>query len=295
MASSTGRVGPNGERSRRVRIRHIAVWSAICLLSVSPLFALDLAFGLKGGLNLSAWRGAESFETDVYTGYPQQVDPYEYRSVKFGPNAGLFVGIKPLEFLEIQPEVAVSVKGLREVDRASAGYSTAKFVQSTSVTYLEFPVLLKLLVQGLYSVAGFYTGPALAVRTAVGGYARLTIDGDSDRENYTSAMIDTLNDMLARVDFGLASGIMFHVGRGPVKFVIDFRYTHGFAQVYDNIDLAREGAVESGDWDLVELLDDMGVPKHRNMNFSTLIGFCYDFSEPKGWGREIVPGPGDRW
>ena len=78
---------------------------------------------------------------------------------------------------------------------------------------------------------------------------------------------------------------MFQFGKGTTKFVLDLRYTHGLLNVYENNDAAIELARKSGDTETANALQTIGVPAHKNMNFSAGIGIIISMKMPE-WQKE---------
>ena len=179
---------------------------ALCFIFSLTFFCsaadIGVSMGVKGGLNVSTWRGAEKA---TYTAYGNQetADPYQYRTIKPGGYGGVFVEVSFLKWLALQPEVFFTAKGIRFKDETSSYGHTAKYVEVTSVRYIEIPLLLKLMVEGFEATAAFYAGPALAFRVGAGGYARLTVDGEKDTETYPQDVITAMDEMHAKTDFGI--------------------------------------------------------------------------------------------
>jgi hypothetical protein len=96
----------------------------VCIAQEKIDFSQKLAFGIKGGLNLS----------NVYDSKGEEFTA----DAKLGLAAGAFLSIPIGEFLGIQPEVLVSQKGFQATGRILG--SAYSFTRTT--TYLDVPLLV---------------------------------------------------------------------------------------------------------------------------------------------------------
>jgi len=165
----------------------------------SVAVAQDVAYGVKGGINLAT----VSFDPEL---------PVDY-GLRLGIVAGAFVSLPLGSRLAVQPEALFSQKGAAvDADGVDA---------TLRLDYLEIPVLLK------YSLSGARTpgrhcvfvfgGPAVAFKIraeASATFGEETIDDDVDED-------------IENVDLGVAFGAGVSFGR----VTIDGRYTLGLSNI----------------------------------------------------------------
>lgn len=243
-----------------------------------PSFAINISFGVKGGLNFSSWRGADDSEFDNQN-VGDQIGPYEDRTVKLGPNIGLFLNLRLFKLFEIQPEIVYSSKGIRQEEENTLPVGPSKMVYVTSISYIEFPLLFKFVIPRSISENKricIFAGPVYARLLNVSGYSRITNNGETDKQKMSSSIKKIMSGMLEENDFGISFGIMFKVGKGPGRFIFDLRCTPGFIQIYDTVEPLDGGVGAEVETYTIANAGSNNIPGHKNLNISGLIGFSYE-------------------
>lgn len=174
-----------------------------CVLSLCVFFAgattasaqttrseSTIQFGVKGGLNLSTFGGADSddFGSDL--------------KMKLGLMAGGWADFPLTSSLSVQPEALLVTKGAKQSDEIFG----ADLKVSYNLTYLEVPVLLKWTRDRAADSSPFlYAGPSLGLKL------RAVVKASTDDEGET----DDLDDMKT-TDFGVVLGGGVQFGRYSV-------------------------------------------------------------------------------
>lgn len=157
-------------------------------------------FGIKGGLNLSNFRGSG-----------QGIDNEQ---MKFGMHAGVFAKIGITEFFSIQPEILYSNRGSQTQYKqlnttVSPGGSSVSYTGQSvrfNLNYLEFPVLAKVNMGGF----SLHAGPYLAYLLN----ANVKIDKAEDDFDTQYRQIDKRD--FNSVDYGVALGLGYDIGRAQL-------------------------------------------------------------------------------
>lgn len=130
----------------RIRIKVLFFFIVAFLISSSIFAGKKKEFGIKGGLNLSTTLVSLSdYASDQYL-----VNDTEYK-YNVGFNAGFFMNITLSERLSFQPEIVLTVKGMRNESIVSqqrpptTGYYSRDFQtrSKTASYYIEIPLYLK--------------------------------------------------------------------------------------------------------------------------------------------------------
>lgn len=164
----------------------------LVLLFSTSVFAQGLAFGVKGGINYATLSG-------------EDIDDASY---KLGFAVGAVAAFDVMDMVAIQGEVLYSMKGAE--DYPATG-------QSTDLTYIEIPVLLKYSIPMAGMIApNFFVGPSL-------GILLTAEDNEVDVKENTKSM-----------DYGIVfgAGVDFDLGTG--KVTVDARYNYGLTSIDDS-------------------------------------------------------------
>jgi len=166
-------------------------------------FASEIRGGLKAGLNVASFHGADvSFE--FFFDMPAKS--------KLGPVGGGFITFNLSTNLAIQAEALYSVKGAK----ASA---PADFEISATLGYLEIPILVKIMIPTQASVKPcLFVGPALAVNLS---HKYKQVDNGVPSEGDLEGIKST--------DLGAVFGAGLDIGR---NIRTDLRYALGFAKIF---------------------------------------------------------------
>lgn len=165
----------------------------VVLFAGTSLFAQDVQFGLKGGLNFANFKGDDIEDTDVKT------DIF----------IGAFARFSIDEKLAFQPEMVYSRQGFK-ID-GDGGDITWKS------NYLNIPLLLRAeLADKFHAVAGPQIGFHLSSEAEVDS-GDATISGDAD-------------DQMKGLDFGLALGFEYDITE---KVAVGLRYNLGLSNIID--------------------------------------------------------------
>jgi hypothetical protein len=170
--------------------------------------AIGIEKGVKAGVNLASFRGE----------FADIADP----KVKTGFVGGAFVAFGFAPDLAVQVEALYSQKGAKfegvRVDEG--GNPRGPFETVVRVDYLEIPVLLRgTLLRGAPVHPVYFVGPT----------AGIDLGGTVETEHFDDVDLKDLKG----VDLGLALGGGAAFGLGRQKVTAEFRYTTGFADIYD--------------------------------------------------------------
>ena len=158
---------------------------AALLLTGTGAYAQSFQLGLKGGVNLSNYSGT-NFETSTMAGF----------------HLGGLLNFKLGEVFSIQPEVLFSTQG--------AQYKNATTKSNLKVSYVNIPVMAKLLFGGLYVEAGPQVG--------------FKASEDANIPN------QTINQFARNLDLSVGAGIGYQSKGG---LGIGARYVAGVSKVGD--------------------------------------------------------------
>ncbi len=254
-------------------------WFIIFFLSICPVLAQKgITVGLKGGVNFSSWYGAEVQQVTDASGTTETLDPYEDCSRKTGLNIGGFLGIKLSEWFEIQPEILYSQKGMKKLfSRKMIPNQPSSWEVTNKIGYLEIPLLFKISLHSLFGInignLLFYTGPVYALKTELD----MSIEADGFQESIPSKEKQILNDCTRKSDFCVTVGVMDIFGKGRIKLIADFRYTHGLIEIFDTMEPLLNSLAEEDNDEILAAYKNLGIPKHKNRNISILLGLGYEF------------------
>jgi hypothetical protein len=167
--------------------------------SPSVAVAQDVAYGVKGGLNLAT----VSFDPEL---------PVDY-GLRLGIVAGAFVSLPLGSRLAVQPEALFSQKGAAVDDDG---------VDATlRLDYVEIPVLLK------YSLSGARTAGRPSVFVLGGAAVAFKIRAEASATFGEETIDDDVDEDIEDVDLGIAFG----AGLAFDRVTIDGRYTLGLSNI----------------------------------------------------------------
>jgi len=171
--------------------------------------------GVKFGANFSNFHG-------------EAVNPPDDTDGDFGWNnkigfcAGGFLTLKAGEILAFQPEVLITTKGAQDEEE----FQGQKFSAKITLTYLEIPLLAKIIVPAQGSVKpNLFVGPALALK--LNGKSKVTtptLSREEDVENLKSSEFSLVAG--AGLDFALPGGGIF--------LMLEGRYVLGLTSIDDS-------------------------------------------------------------
>lgn len=125
-----------------------------------------IQFGVKGGINLSTFGGADS-------------DDFGDLKMKLGLIGGGWVDIPVSSAFSVQPEALLVFKGAKE----SGEIFGTDFDVSYNLTYLEVPVLLKWTQDRAADSSPFvYAGPSMALKLR--SVIKASADGEDETEDF---------------------------------------------------------------------------------------------------------------
>lgn len=211
----------------------------IVFLSIISFANAEMSIGVKGGINLTKVRIDNMGEYN------------EYGKMKLGYSAGIPIQFKIIDFFAVQPEILVSMKGIKIED--DEGY-----YETNRLTYLEIPLLFKLLIPREKLMPNFYAGPELAIRFSTG--TSITTDNpiltDGNGRN-------DLKENTNPVDLLLVFGGGLSLPAGPGNLDFDIRYSLGLVNILSE-----------------KYLDYSLTENQSSMKFGTislLIGYSFTF------------------
>lgn len=187
--------------------------------SAQDPFALNLAVGLKGGLNASAASGVP--EGDSFTLAGRQVaDPNIYPMFGLGGGIGIALEARALDLVGLETGLHLSydnADGYEDKNDAFSGSTLVRENQRQRTTALHVPLLLKLVV------------PGVVVRPVFGLGVEFVIQMDSTLEHEPDLMTNPRNVETGSYTLAmLTAGLEFHVGVVRIPLELRFGYNLGF-------------------------------------------------------------------
>ena len=165
---------------------------------------------------------------------------------KLGFGGGLSFAIPLAAGLSVQSGLNYVAKGtsLGTVDLTDPGGSVVGPADVfMDLGYLEIPVLARVSLPGGLLSPYLMAGPVLGVRVS----QRFRITG--------SVSVDAGVDYFRAVDLGVSAGAGFELGRGPVRAILEGRYTRGLTPAAEDI---YSSDARNGD-----IFVSLGVALHR--------------------------------
>lgn len=169
-------------------------------------FAAEIRGGLKAGVNLATWRGADVSNAEFFLDTSAKS--------KMGLVGGGFITFNLSPAFAIQAEALYSMKGAK-------GEVPGDFKISATISYLEIPILVKIMIPTQGSLKpSLFVGPALALKmSAKYKYEEEGYSESGDIEEAKSS------------DLGLVFGAGLDIGR---NIRTDIRYTLGFTKIAES-------------------------------------------------------------
>ncbi|WP_421919464.1 porin family protein [Marinifilum sp.] len=167
----------------------------------TSLFAQDVKFGLKGGLNFANFKGDDpdgDVKTDIYLGG--------------------FLRVELTETIDFQPELVYSRQGMKVKEDGVDG--------KWKTNYLNLPLLLRASMFQSESFHGIF-GPQ------IGFHLSSEVEGS---EGDLTQSVD-VDDMMRGIDFSLAFGFEYDINE---QFSIGLRYNLGLSEIIDYEDLESD-------------------------------------------------------
>lgn len=207
---------------------------AAALLLPATASARVTTIGVKAGLSVSTLHGSLPTDGFVENGW------------KLGFGGGVSLGIPLAGGLSLQPELNYVAKGtsLGTLELTGPGGTIIGTVDLLeTLGYLEAPVLARISLPGGLISPYLLAGPVLGIRVS----QRLQFTGDA---SYSTGV-----DYFRSVDLGIGAGAGFELGRGPVRAILEGRYTRGLTPAAEDV---YSGDARNGD-----ILVSLGVALHR--------------------------------
>lgn len=223
-------------------IRTAVLCLLLSVIGTTVLAQARTEFGFKGGVA----------RTDIVG------DDTSDLSYKSGAAFGAFLSLKLTRFLALQPEMLYVQKGAI-ADAYSIGFLGESVQTSLRFHYLEFPLVLKLVIptEGNLTPA-VYAGPALNVKLRAVAHQELL--GDSQ---------DLKIGNIKSTDFSLVMGFGGDFQWHSTRVVLDFRLTLGLGQFTNAVDRV-------GMQDDFYLIDEEGNPLNwRHTGFRAMAGVAF--------------------
>ncbi len=174
------------------------------LSGVASAQLIGITKGVKGGINIATIGGS-----DAGSGITA-VTQYA---------AGVFVEISLPGPLAIQPEVLYSVKGSKAA--VPATYLTPAMTLTTTLSYIEIPVLLKFYLPTPVIKPHLFAGPALGILTSAKAKAE-----------YPGGSVDTdIKDVITSTDLGVVVGAGIKLALPIVDLSVEGRYNYGMKSI----------------------------------------------------------------
>lgn len=188
---------------------------ALAVVCAAPLAATRSsaapAIALKGGLSASTLHG--SLPTDNLFS----------NGLRYGFGAGVSLTVNVTDALAIQPEALYVTKGTSLGDLTltdSNGNPMGTYGLTTAVDFVELPVLARIGLPSPGRVSPYLLiGPAVGIRVSQKIQFALAPAGSFDIDDFR------------RADLGLALGSGFELGSGPLRGLLEARYTIGVTAI----------------------------------------------------------------
>lgn len=214
------------------------------LLCIHTISAFQLGVGIKAGLSLSSFYGTPTrkeinrWQVNPYSG--QIADPNFSMDINF-----LFNIIKNLG---LQAELKIGKRGQRRIGNVIVNGSsiTSKpenyYESILNIPYIEFPILMKLMIPFFNCRISFYSGCAFSLK-----YKKIDYNysyGNSSQA-ISSDIVDTIDSQINKFAFSIPFGTLFEIKAGPGTLVFDCRYQLGLTDVYHYIDYYNKDKIKS--------------------------------------------------
>ncbi|MCD6379912.1 PorT family protein [bacterium] len=185
--------------------------AAICFVVLITLSTTACAgIGFKGGLNFTKWTGDDWSDADEF-------------DWKMGYKIGAFFTFPATPILTVQPEIYFTTKGWK----AEGEILGETVTMTTSMNYIEIPVLLKLNMDtGMSFKPTIFGGPYVGFLMG-DPTLKVEVGGESAEEDYPS-------DIFNSTDIGgvIGAGVDFDLGMSTASF--EARFNFGLTSVSDN-------------------------------------------------------------
>lgn len=183
------------------------IFAAAAVFAFGMTNAQETRFGAKAGLNIASISGASEAKS------------------KIGANVGAFAEIKISDKFAVQPELLFSMQGAKASSSESFGAYTFSVEESTSLSYINIPVMAKYFVTEQLSLQA---GPQLGILVSVENKSDTTSNFPGSTPKSTSS---TSKDGYNTTDFGLNFGAGYDITE---DIFVDFRYNLGLTNLNKN-------------------------------------------------------------
>jgi len=182
-------------------MKRVLLIAVIVILELGNVYAQDVKFGAKAGLNLSnvSIEIEDGVETDGKIGY----------------NFGAFAEISLSEKLIFQPELLFSTQGFK-VKQSIDEFS---FEQTNKMNYLNVPIMFRYAV---FNKFGLEVGPQVGFLLSANSEIKETFNGESETFD------QDFKDSVKSIDFGLNFGASYDVSE---NIIIGARYNLGLSNI----------------------------------------------------------------
>jgi hypothetical protein len=215
----------------------LMLFAAYACAQDAPLTKGLIGKGIKAGVTLGNLSGSDA----------DMLGDSKKMLIGFGGGAFVTYGFTPM--FAIQPEVLYIMKG--------AKYETGAATDKIKFSYIEIPVLLKVMPQMQGNVkpnffAGPFVGILMSAKDKAEGWDDAADNGDFD-----------MKDQMKSTEFGLTigAGVDFAVGKGKVTF--DGRYDLGLSKLTNFTD------AELADMELTD------QPKIKTATIAFMVGYSF--------------------
>ncbi len=190
-----------------MRVRSVLVTALLAVLVPAGATAAGVHWGLRGGVNASAFTGE----------FGDAVRPHN----RYFPNAGLALQVDLARNVSFRTEAAYSVKGGGVSASSIDVINGAPAKKTWQFDYIEVPVMIRTRMpvgEGAGAAPYLEVGPFVAV--ALGG-------------KFTSGQFPDfdLRDDMKDVDTGLGGGFGVEVPAGRTRASLEVRYSRGFSDL----------------------------------------------------------------
>jgi len=213
---------------KKLLILLIIIFCVLFMFSVNQIFAQYAYFGVKGGVNISHFRGDDA-DPEIFWGTGSEQNP------RIGFVGGVYSTIILTKIIAIQPELLFSMMGTKYnwEDAGEYDYLVMK------LNYIQLPVLLKVYIplEG-NTKPNFFIGGYISYNVSAKysnewhlpsfGFGSGNIEEDIDGNlTWNGSPVET-----SKFDYGISFGLGSDFIVKGYQLTVDARYSLGFAKLF---------------------------------------------------------------
>jgi opacity protein-like surface antigen len=203
----------------------LVVFAFVSMLPYSASAQIKMSAGLKAGLSMANWSGADAKPTTM------GLSPLFAYSTRTGFTGYGFLGIQFINLIGAQVEVGYSMKGTKVKGAETRVGQNNNIIPITidgtmAFDYLEIPILVKLCLPVPVINPYIYAGPSIGMLLSAKFNVKAT--GSDGGQTISSDTTVDVKENINSTDVGLAFGAGVDL---PFGLLIDLRYTLGLGTI----------------------------------------------------------------